>query len=226
MRPVSRSGRGSSAAKSQPRCGAAVTRSVSFRTSLPPTSAVSGSTQPGRSRPGYATARLRLTLGATVSAIERRDGELHVISDRGRLSAPVVVLATGVAPRSELLTGQSFVTDGGESPSTPRCAPRFPDCWPPGTSRSAHNLTAGRALAVEHWGDALGQGEVAGAAAAGRSAVWDDGSGVLVDDRPAHPQVRGLGRRIRRVPAERSSLDDGVHRLVRAEQRDRRRAHP
>jgi 3-phenylpropionate/trans-cinnamate dioxygenase ferredoxin reductase subunit len=37
----------------------------------------------------------------------------------------------------------------------------------------AHNASAGRALAVEHWGEALNMGEIAGRNAAGEDAVWD-----------------------------------------------------
>ena len=37
----------------------------------------------------------------------------------------------------------------------------------------AHNPTAGRRLRVEHWGEALAQGEVAGRAIAGEDARWD-----------------------------------------------------
>jgi 3-phenylpropionate/trans-cinnamate dioxygenase ferredoxin reductase component len=38
----------------------------------------------------------------------------------------------------------------------------------------AENTAAGRPLRVEHWGDALGQGEIAGRTAAGESAAWDE----------------------------------------------------
>ena len=37
----------------------------------------------------------------------------------------------------------------------------------------ADNRAAGRALRVEHWGDALAQGEIAGRSAAGDDARWD-----------------------------------------------------
>jgi NADPH-dependent 2,4-dienoyl-CoA reductase/sulfur reductase-like enzyme len=37
----------------------------------------------------------------------------------------------------------------------------------------AHNASAGRALAVEHWGEALNMGEIAGRNAAGEDRVWD-----------------------------------------------------
>jgi 3-phenylpropionate/trans-cinnamate dioxygenase ferredoxin reductase component len=37
----------------------------------------------------------------------------------------------------------------------------------------ARNATAGRPLAVEHWQDAVDQGQIAGAASAGQSGQWD-----------------------------------------------------
>ncbi len=38
----------------------------------------------------------------------------------------------------------------------------------------AHNRSAGRRLRVEHWGDALGQGEIAGCVLAGQDAHWQE----------------------------------------------------
>jgi NADPH-dependent 2,4-dienoyl-CoA reductase/sulfur reductase-like enzyme len=38
----------------------------------------------------------------------------------------------------------------------------------------AFNTAAGRHLAVEHWGEALAMGRIAGETAAGRQAVWDE----------------------------------------------------
>jgi 3-phenylpropionate/trans-cinnamate dioxygenase ferredoxin reductase component len=37
----------------------------------------------------------------------------------------------------------------------------------------AHNASAGRRLAVEHWGEALNMGEIAGRNAAGDDVAWD-----------------------------------------------------
>jgi NADPH-dependent 2,4-dienoyl-CoA reductase/sulfur reductase-like enzyme len=39
---------------------------------------------------------------------------------------------------------------------------------------SAENACAGRRLRVEHWGDALKQGEIAGCNAAGENVTWDE----------------------------------------------------
>jgi 3-phenylpropionate/trans-cinnamate dioxygenase ferredoxin reductase subunit len=43
-----------------------------------------------------------------------------------------------------------------------------------GDVAAAFNAAAGRRLRVEHWGDALGQGEVAGRVAAGADVRWED----------------------------------------------------
>ena len=50
-----------------------------------------------------------------------------------------------------------------------RCAPPRRTCSPRATCAWPRTLAAGRPLAVEHWGDALGQGEIAGRTAAGKS---------------------------------------------------------
>jgi 3-phenylpropionate/trans-cinnamate dioxygenase ferredoxin reductase subunit len=42
-----------------------------------------------------------------------------------------------------------------------------------GDVASAFNATAGRHISIEHWQDAVEQGEIAGAAAAGTDGQWD-----------------------------------------------------
>ena len=55
----------------------------------------------------------------------------------------------------------------------------------------AQNTAAGRRLRVEHWGDALGQGSVAGSTAAGVQSGWSEvpGNGAT-PDAPAATQYR------------------------------------
>ena len=116
-----------------------------------------------------------LTLGAEVQRIERRGGALHVIAGPAHLCAPVVVMATGVAPRSELLdgAGASAPSDGAIAvDASMRTA--VDGILAAGDVARAHNVTAGRALRVEHWGDALGQGAIAGSVAAGVDAAWSE----------------------------------------------------
>ena len=64
----------------------------------------------------------------------------------------------------------------------------------------AVNATAGRRLRVEHWGEALNMGEVAGRTIAGRGGALGRRARLLVGDRRAHAQVRRLGRRLGRGP--------------------------
>ncbi|MGH2857824.1 MAG: NAD(P)/FAD-dependent oxidoreductase [Solirubrobacteraceae bacterium] len=116
---------------------------------------------------------VQLHLGAEVEAIERRDGLLSVLAGGARAEAPLVVMAAGVAPRGELaaaagaeLVDGAIAVDGAMRTSLPRVLAAGDACL-------AHNDAAGRPLRVEHWGDALAQGAVAGATAAGRPASWD-----------------------------------------------------
>jgi NADPH-dependent 2,4-dienoyl-CoA reductase/sulfur reductase-like enzyme len=48
-----------------------------------------------------------------------------------------------------------------------------PGVYAAGDAVRAHNASAGRALAVEHWGEALNMGAVAGRTLAGEEAQWD-----------------------------------------------------
>ena len=115
-----------------------------------------------------------LHLSMAVERIERVSGGFEVIADGGRVSGDVVIMATGVAPRSELAAATSGIelADGAIAVSTDMRSARA-DVLAAGDVCRAENVAAGRPLRVEHWGDALAQGEVAGATAAGKQAAWD-----------------------------------------------------
>jgi 3-phenylpropionate/trans-cinnamate dioxygenase ferredoxin reductase component len=118
---------------------------------------------------------VELRLGRPVDAIERRADRLHVTAGDASLSAPLVVMAAGVAPRSELVAGALAVHEGdGAVPVDSGLRTSLPDVLAAGDVCLAHNEAAGRPLRVEHWGDALGQGETAGRTAAGEAAAWAD----------------------------------------------------
>jgi 3-phenylpropionate/trans-cinnamate dioxygenase ferredoxin reductase subunit len=119
--------------------------------------------------------RVALHLGVPVDAIQRRADQLHVAAGDTSLSAPLIVMAAGVAPRSELVAGALAVDEGdGAVPADSGLRTALPDVLAAGDVCRAHNEAAGRALRVEHWGDALGQGETAGRTAAGETAAWAD----------------------------------------------------
>ena len=117
-------------------------------------------------------AGVELRLGAAVRGI-RRDGErLEVQTSAGVTTGDVVVMATGVAPRSELAALAGLELEGGAIPADAQMATALPDVFAAGDVALAVNTTVGRRVRVEHWGDAIAQGDVAGRAAAGRTAQW------------------------------------------------------
>jgi 3-phenylpropionate/trans-cinnamate dioxygenase ferredoxin reductase subunit len=112
--------------------------------------------------------------GTEVAAIH--DAAEVELGDGRRLEASAVVLGIGVRPRAELAaTAGLEVRDGAITvDSSMRCrdAPGG-EVLAVGDVAFAHNETAGRDLRVEHWGDALGHGEVAGRTLAGERCRWD-----------------------------------------------------
>jgi NADPH-dependent 2,4-dienoyl-CoA reductase/sulfur reductase-like enzyme len=118
-------------------------------------------------------AGVEVRVGVAVSAIHaRRAGLALTLDDGGAVGADVVVLGTGAAPRVALAeAGGLDVVDGAvpvdaamrSSAAGVRCA---------GDVALAFNPAAGRRLRVEHWGEALAQGEVAGRSIAGGDARW------------------------------------------------------
>lgn len=112
-------------------------------------------------------------LGAAVDAIDLLGSELRVRGEGFALSAPVVIMAAGVSPRSELAAMAGAAIEGGAVCADTGMRTSLDGVLAAGDVCLAENASAGRPLRIEHWGDALGQGEVAGRVAAGQSARWD-----------------------------------------------------
>jgi 3-phenylpropionate/trans-cinnamate dioxygenase ferredoxin reductase subunit len=114
-----------------------------------------------------------LHLGVGVEEIRRQGDVLSVNAGEASVQAPVVVMAIGVAPRVELLATEPTALPGGAVAVDETMRTALPDLLAAGDVCRAFNAAAGRPLRVEHWGDALTQGEIAGATAAGAPASWD-----------------------------------------------------
>jgi 3-phenylpropionate/trans-cinnamate dioxygenase ferredoxin reductase component len=117
---------------------------------------------------------VQLKLGSAVEGIERAGRTLHVMTLAGRFQAPLVVMAVGVAPRSELAAGAGLELDGGAIATDAAMRSALDGVLAAGDVAFAHNTAARRRLRVEHWGDALGQGSVAGLTAAGVQTDWSE----------------------------------------------------
>jgi 3-phenylpropionate/trans-cinnamate dioxygenase ferredoxin reductase subunit len=113
-----------------------------------------------------------LHLGVGIEGIERNDGGFVVNLDDGdALHTGTVLLATGVRPRIRLATEASLVVEHGiVTDSSMRTS--APEIYAVGDIAQAYNESARRHLSVEHWGDALEHGRIAGTVIAGGEAAW------------------------------------------------------
>ena len=117
-------------------------------------------------------AGVSLILDADVEAIE--DARRVRIAGGPELEADVVLLATGAVPAGELAGEMGLELHDGAVPVDASLRSENPFLSAAGDVAWALNTCAGRGLRVEHWGDALEQGEIAGRALAGGRAEWDE----------------------------------------------------
>jgi 3-phenylpropionate/trans-cinnamate dioxygenase ferredoxin reductase component len=112
-----------------------------------------------------------LKMGVEVCAVH--DGRIVELGDGERIEADNVVLGMGVRPRAGLAEQAGLASAKGAilTDAQMRASKRV---FAVGDVAYAHNHAAGRRLRVEHWGDALGQGEIAGRVLAGQEAYWQD----------------------------------------------------
>jgi 3-phenylpropionate/trans-cinnamate dioxygenase ferredoxin reductase subunit len=102
---------------------------------------------------------------------ERRGAAARFEDGRER-EADAVVLALGVVRNDELPASAGVEVDDGVLVDTTMVS-SDPRLLAAGDVAFAHNSTAARRLRVEHWGEALNQGEIAGRTLAGAEASWD-----------------------------------------------------
>ncbi|HEX5852566.1 MAG TPA: FAD-dependent oxidoreductase [Solirubrobacteraceae bacterium] len=112
-----------------------------------------------------------LKMGVEVCAIH--SGHIVQLEDGQRIEADNVVLGMGVRPRIELAEQAGLTTVKGAILTDAQMRARE-HVLAAGDVAYAHNRSAGRRLRVEHWGDALGQGEIAGRVLAGEDVHWQD----------------------------------------------------
>lgn len=114
------------------------------------------------------------------------DNGTRVLLDGHRpLDADLVLLATGMRPDSALASAAGLATAQGRVCTDQHLRTSAPGVYAAGDVALAHNSRAGRRLAVEHWGEALTMGEIAGRNAAGSNLSWDNAPGFwsVIGDR-------------------------------------------
>ena len=110
-----------------------------------------------------------LRLGAQVEAVE--DGRVRLV---GQTSAEgdLLLVAGGVEPEAGIAAEAGLALEGGRVQVDERMRSSVAGILAAGDVAFAFNAAAGRHLAVEHWGEALAMGRVAGQTTAGAEASW------------------------------------------------------
>jgi 3-phenylpropionate/trans-cinnamate dioxygenase ferredoxin reductase subunit len=121
---------------------------------------------------------INLRLGTDVESIERRHGSFEVaVSDGDSIPGQTVLLATGVRSRIRLAKDAGLETEGGGIVTDSSMRTSSSMIFAVGDIAFAMNEAAGSRQKVEHWGDALNHGRVAGTVLAGGEAAWKEAPG-------------------------------------------------
>jgi 3-phenylpropionate/trans-cinnamate dioxygenase ferredoxin reductase component len=120
---------------------------------------------------------VELLPGATLAEIAVEPGGSKVRFEDGReVGTDAVVLALGIARNDELAAAAGAAVEDGVRVDAAMVS-SHPLLLAAGDVAAAQNGSAGRRLRVEHWGEALNMGAVAGQTLAGVEAVWDAAPG-------------------------------------------------
>ncbi|CAA9434866.1 MAG: Ferredoxin reductase [uncultured Rubrobacteraceae bacterium] len=119
-----------------------------------------------------------LRLGVGVESIERGNGGFKVaVEGEESVSAGTVLFGTGVRPRTELAKAAGLEIEEGGVVTDSSMRASAPGIFAVGDIAFAMNEAAGTRQKVEHWGDALNHGNIAGTVLAGSEAAWRDAPG-------------------------------------------------
>jgi 3-phenylpropionate/trans-cinnamate dioxygenase ferredoxin reductase component len=116
-----------------------------------------------------------VTLEMEVEVKAVKDGRVLELKDGSRLAGDVLVLGLGARPQSGLAEAAGLALSGGAVcvDSQMRVPETDGRVVAIGDVAAAENATAGRRLRVEHWGEALEHGKVAGGTLAGANVAWE-----------------------------------------------------
>lgn len=122
-----------------------------------------------------------VTLIGGVHATSIVDGHRVVLNDGSDHAADLVLVAAGISPDVDLAESAGLNTHEGRIAVDAHLRTSADGIFAAGDAAYAQNVSAGRHLAVEHWGDAERMGEVAGTAAAGGNDRWAQVPGFWSD---------------------------------------------
>lgn len=115
-----------------------------------------------------------LNFGVEVEGIERKNNSYEVSLVGGEtFSTETILLAAGVKARTQLAEDAGLEIEKGGIVTDSSMRTSAPGVFAVGDVAFAMNGSAGTHQKVEHWGDALNHGSVAGTVLAGGEATWD-----------------------------------------------------
>jgi 3-phenylpropionate/trans-cinnamate dioxygenase ferredoxin reductase subunit len=114
-----------------------------------------------------------LHFGVEVEGIERKNNGYEVTVSGEIFSTETVLLAAGVKARTRLAEDAGLEIEKGGIVTDSSMRTSAPGVFAVGDVAFAMNGSAGTHQKVEHWGDALNHGSVAGIVLAGGEANWD-----------------------------------------------------
>lgn len=117
-------------------------------------------------------AGVTLRLDVEVEAIEQ--ARRVRLSGGETCEAQIVLLAAGAVPEATLAARAGLELEDGALPVDAAMCSSHPFVLAAGDVSSAENRAARRRLRVEHWGDAIAQGETAGRSLAEADAAWGE----------------------------------------------------
>ncbi len=116
---------------------------------------------------------VKLYLGTRVEGIERKNGGFQITVEGGEtVVAGTVLFGTGVEPRTRLAEEAGLEIEEGGIVTDSSMRTSAPGIFAVGDIVFAMNESAGSRQKIEHWGDALEHGRIAGTVLAGGEAVW------------------------------------------------------
>jgi len=111
---------------------------------------------------------VRVEESCPIKTLERREGTIQMETDKGRLDADIVVVATGVEPNSELARDAGVELSFKDAIATDtRQRTNLPDVYAAGDCADAYHLLTGKKTWIPLGDTANKQGRVAGANIAG-----------------------------------------------------------
>lgn len=114
---------------------------------------------------------------ASVEEVRHDKEGFTVVTGDGEVSGGSVLFGIGIKSRTTLAEEAGLEVERGGVVTDASMRTSAPGVFAVGDISFSNNATAGRHLHVEHWGEALNHGRVAGTVVAGGEATWDTAPG-------------------------------------------------